>query len=77
MYRSYLKRHYDRFHGEMHSISESNRKQLLEKLKKDFRLKNLRHNRRCASSSINCTVDQKVKATYIISLALAKKRSAF
>lgn len=77
MYRSYLKRHYDRFHGEMHSISESNRKQLLEKLKKDFRLKNLRHNRRCASSSINCTVDQKVKATYIISLALARKGRPF
>lgn len=63
-------------HQELHAISGEERAQLLSKLKEEFRLKNLRLQNKYAVSSVDPT-DKQVKATYVLSLALAKKGRPF
>lgn len=75
MFASHLKRHYNRMHTEFHSVSGNERNQLIKKLKEDFRLKNLCIQNRCSNNSTN--TDSQIKASYIISLELAKKCRPF
>lgn len=77
MFASSLKRHYDRMHPEFHSVSGIERNELVKKLKDDFQLKNIYVRSRCANTANTWATDSHIKASYIVSLALAKKGRPF
>lgn len=67
-----LKRHYGCCHSELHTVIGNNRTQLILKLKNKLRLKNnnIIHP---SYKSNNITICSQLKASYLISLGLAKK----
>lgn len=73
----YLKRHYDRCHSDKHSITGNERISFITKLKNNFRLKNERSLNVMLNKHENISIINENKATYQISLALAKKGRPF
>lgn len=75
-----LKRHYESCHTDMHSITGTERAELIKKLKNDFQIYNSR-TLHIANSKMNdaelTTTRQKLKASYVIALALANKDRPF